>query len=199
MASKRGGDHSKTATRSTSPATSRSDTSSSVSHCLSRLSCVNILSGSKASSPKEGQKPQIDFQFLNFTHPSEAKGSRARRTVRSHVTRQQHQKEHAAAAARRAKSFPQADTEPDDLPSGPTHASTFPPERPTTLQLPTSSAIAASSASSSQSPSPTGPSSPMYQPTTRINPSDVYPEEWHPYISRVMVCLIHPEAPSVPY
>ena len=189
MATKRSNQQSKTGTRSTSPATSRSDTSNSEFQ-TSRAVVFLILHrpGSKASDSGEPQKPQIDFQFLNFTHPSDAKGSRARRTVRSHVTRQQHQKEHAAAAARRAKSFPQADAEPDALPTQLTHAATFPPERPTTLEIPSRAATTTSSTeASSQSPSPTGSVSPMYQPERRINPSDVYPEEWHPYLPRIMV------------
>ena len=149
---------------------------------------VDQMLGSKASSPTE-QKSQIDFQFLNFSHPSDAKASRARRTVRSHVTRQQHQREHAAAAARRAKSFPQPEVEQEELPAPrATHAATFPSNRPT-LELPTrpgpAGPAASSSDASSQSPSPTG--SPMHPFERRIDPSDVYPEEWHPYLPRIMV------------
>lgn len=146
-----------------------------------------MQSGSKASSPTE-QKSQIDFQFLNFSHPSDAKASRARRTVRSHVTRQQHQREHAAAAARRAKSFPQPEAEPEDLPAPrATHAATFPSNRPT-LELPTRTGpVASSSDASSQSPSPTGSGSPMPSFERRIDPSDVYPEEWHPFLPRIVV------------
>ena len=140
--------------------------------------------GSKASSPTE-QKSQIDFQFLNFSHPSEAKASRARRTVRSHVTRQQHQREHAAAAARRAKSVPQPDVELEQGPSQIVHAATFPPNRPT-LELPTRpGAPRAASDASSQSPSPTG--SPMRSAESRIDPYEVYPQEWHPYLQTIMV------------
>jgi hypothetical protein len=140
--------------------------------------------GSKAPSPTE-QKSQIDFQFLNFTHPSEAKASRARRTVRSHVTRQQHQREHAAAAARRAKSVPQPDVESDQGPSPIVHAATFPPNRPT-LELPTrpGPTLTASDASS-QSPSPTG--SPNSRSENRIDPYEVYPQDWHPYLQSIMV------------
>ena len=141
--------------------------------------------GSKASSPTE-QKSQIDFQFLNFSHPSDAKASRARRTVRSHVTRQQHQREHAAAAARRAKSFPQPEAEqPHERPPRTTHAATFPANRPT-LELPMrSTATSSSPEGSSQSPSPTG--SPMYSTEHRIDPSEVYPEGWHPYLPLIIV------------
>jgi hypothetical protein len=143
-------------------------------------------SGSKASSPTE-QKSQVDFQFLNFSHPSEAKESRARRTVRSHVTKQQHQREHAAAAARRAQSASQNDAEQEESPApSMIHAATFPPNRPT-LELPSRPGPStAGSDASSQSPSPEG--SPLtYRPTQRINPYDLYPAEWHPYLSAVTV------------
>lgn len=145
------------------------------------------MSGSKASSPSESQASasQIDFQFLNFSHPSDAKASRARRTVRSHVTRQQHKAEHAAAAARRAKSYPQPETEPQEVPHRPAHAASFPLERPTTLDLPTRPAPSGSSDASSQSPSPTG--SPMNSIETRIDPTDIYPDAWHPCIPRILV------------
>lgn len=154
-------------------------------------------SGSKANSPTE-QKSQIDFQFLNFSHPSEAKASRARRTVRSHVTRQQHQREHAAAAARRAKSAPQVDASQDDVEQEESPrpmiqaAATFPPGGPT-LQLPTRPALStAESDASSQSPSPTGSPS-TYRPEHRINPYELYPSEWHPYLPAIMVtkCIQH--------
>jgi hypothetical protein len=148
---------------------------------------TNQVTGSKASSPAE-QKSQIDFQFLNFSHPSEAKASRARKTVRSHVTRQQHQREHAAAAARRAKSFPQPEDERelDEHPPLRTHAATFPANRPT-LELPSGPSQSISSPeASSQSPSPIG--SPSYPFERGIDPKELYPLEWHPYIPRVIVC-----------
>ena len=147
----------------------------------------NTSLGSKASSPTEQQKSQIDFQFLNFSHPSDAKGSRARRTVRSHVTKQQHQKEHAAAAARRAKSYPQSDSPPEqeDLPPQRTHAATFPSARPT-LSLPERPVASNSSEEmTSPSPSPTG-SSPRGS-EQLLDFRDVYPSDWHPYIPKIMV------------
>lgn len=145
--------------------------------------------GSKASSPTEQTKSQIDFQFLNFSHPSDAKGSRARRTVRSHVTKQQHQKEHAAAAARRAKSFPQPDGPPesDGLPAPRPHAATFPSDRPT-INLPErSSSTVNQDEILSPSPSPTG-SSPISS-DQQLDPREVYPEDWHPYLPKILVSL----------
>lgn len=56
-----------------------------------------------SSSRPPDRPPSIvhDFEFLNFSHPSEAKAVEARRTVRSHVTRQQHQRENMNTAAAR--------------------------------------------------------------------------------------------------
>lgn len=148
------------------------------------------LPESKASSPSEQAKNQIDFQFLNFSHPSDAKGSRARRTVRSHVTKQQHQKEHAAAAARRARSYPQPDasSELEDTPGPRPHAATFPSSRP---RLDLSERIPSTLSRgdvSSPSPSPTG-SSPRSS-DQQIDPRDVYPADWHPYLPKILVRLI---------
>lgn len=145
-------------------------------------------SGSKANTPTE--QKNLDFEFLNFSHPSQAKGSRARKTVRSHVTKQQHQKEHAAAAARRAKSYPQPDgeTSGDSPPAMRAHAATFPPNRPT-LELPSRSGpIASGSEQSSQSPSPLN--SPSSATDRQIDLYDLYPEEWHQSLPIVMVCAV---------
>ena len=183
--------------RSASPAHSRSETGMS-SVAVSMLTTAQVMPqfsdsspGSKSSSPTDSSKSQIDFQFLNFSHPSDAKGSRARRTVRSHVTKQQHQKEHAAAAARRAKSYPQPDSPPEaeDLPAPRRHAATFPSARPT-LELPERPAQSASGEEvSSPSPSPTG-SSPRTG-DQQIDPREVYPADWHPYLPKIMVCRQH--------
>lgn len=148
---------------------------------------IDETPGSKTSSPTEPQnKAQIDFQFLNFSHPSEAKASGTRKAVRSHVTRQQHQREHAAAAARRAKTFPQADAEVEEAAVQPVATSPF--ERPVRLELPGRGVGTASSTEgSSPSPTPSGSASPMYRSETQIDPSDIYPDEWHPYLPRIMV------------
>ncbi|TKA25889.1 hypothetical protein B0A50_05644 [Salinomyces thailandicus] len=142
-------------------------------------------SGSKPSSPSDTPKAQIDFQFLNFSHPSDAKASRARRTVRSHVTRQQHAREQQ----QRAQSYHGKPSEPTQVPeSSRRHAVTLPSERPSTLELPGRSKgdlpLASSPETSSQSPSPIP--SPTYPPENRVDPADVYPETWLPHIPRVM-------------
>lgn len=146
------------------------------------------LAGSKPSSPSEQQKSQIDFQFLNFSHPSDAKASRARRTVRSHVTRQQHAREQQ----HRAQSYHGQASEPAQVPeSSRRHAVTMPSQRPTTLELPESSRmnfpLALSLEDSSPSPSPLV--SPSYSPGDRVDAADVYPEAWLPHIPRVLVSL----------
>jgi len=67
------------------------------------LTSPTNTSPSPSEDVTERPTGQINFEFLNFSHPSDAKASGARRTVRSHVTRQQHQREqHAAAAAARS-------------------------------------------------------------------------------------------------
>lgn len=145
--------------------------------------------GSKASSPSEPPKNQIDFQFLNFSHPSDAKASRARRAVRSHVTRRQHAQESALHATRKAQSYHGTSAEPERPPAGlRKHAVTLPDGKHSTLAQPSGfsglAPLASSPEASSPSPSPT--TSPGHF-ERRIDPSEVYPEEWHPYIPHVMV------------
>lgn len=202
MANKRTAELSQTqpeGSRAASPATSRSETSSSMSIPTSRTGRMSDQTdstpGSKASSPSETPKNQIDFHFLNFSHPSDAKASRARRAVRSHVTRQQHKAEHAAAAARRAKSFQQQPTRTEEAPTLRAHAATFPSQRPASLVLqPTnaSSSTTTSSPEDESSPDASPVASPTQPLERRVDPSELYPEEWHPYVPRVMVCERHP-------
>jgi hypothetical protein len=141
------------------------------------------LTDSKASSPIETAK--VDWQFLNFTHPSEAKTSQHRKKVRSHVTKQQHQREQALTAARRTQSY-QAETESEDLPTREARAATTPSNRPNLSELTgdhtRSSVRSPESKSPSASPSPTS-----YSPQHRIDLNDIYPKEWHPYVERILV------------
>ncbi|KAK5108255.1 hypothetical protein LTR62_008639 [Meristemomyces frigidus] len=145
-------------------------------------------SGSKAPSPTDSSKSQIDFQFLNFSHPQDAKASGARKTVRSHVTRQQHQKEQKLQQERRARSFQGTASAADSEPIPPRrrqHAETFPVERPTTNELPTQGSGAVSSPElSSTASSPT-------RSKECPDPYALYPEEWHPYVHVVLVCSCH--------
>jgi hypothetical protein len=143
--------------------------------------------GSQATSPAEQRKSQLDYQFLNFSHPSEAKASRARRTVRSHVTRQQHQREQAAAVARRSQSQQALETQ-KDLATAPqrSHAATDPPKPSASVVTPESSNQ--SSSSPGGSPSPASPTpSPLESPERRVNISEVYPHRWISEMPRVMV------------
>ncbi|KAK3677640.1 hypothetical protein LTR78_002490 [Recurvomyces mirabilis] len=187
MANRRTAELSRTqagASRSTSPAPDRSETSS----------------GSKAPSPTE--KTQIDFQFLNFSHPQDAKASNARKAVRSHVTKQQHQKEQKLQQERRAKSFQgsssssssaaAADLEPTPLSRRP-HAETFPTERPTTLELPTGTSAGPSSPEMSSAAS-----SPTHLSDRQIDPYALYPELWHPYIAQIMDDYLSNMAVDIP-
>nr|OQO16877.1 hypothetical protein B0A51_16680 [Rachicladosporium sp. CCFEE 5018] len=139
---------------------------------------------SAAGTPVE-TPTNISFQFLNFNHPDDAKSSQHRKKVRSHVTKQQHQREQALTAARRAKSY-QEERPSDDMPQQRAHASTFPSQAPSTSEQSSSERPAPStSTASSQSPSPvTSPAA--YSPAITIDPLDVYPPEWHSYIPRIL-------------
>lgn len=146
-----------------------------------------VAPGSQAVSPTEQARNQIDFQFLNFTHPSEAREAGARRKVRSHVTRQQHQREQQTAANnRRSRSYQQSPhLDQDQAVPQRAHAATFPAERPRTLELPRSSetSITTADASSSSSPSPVAsPSSPK-----QLEPAEIYPKEWLPFLDQIVV------------
>lgn len=183
MSNKRAAAHSKSGPRPTSPASSRSDNSNtSTSHITpTAMHGADDPLGSKASSPSDTPgKNQIDFQFLNFSHPSEAKASPNRKAVRSHVTREQHRREHAAAAARKAHTS--QDTEPEVENSASRQGSPITlhlPHRPPTI--PSSSEISPATPTTSRS------TSPLYRAGTRINPADIYPEQWQPYLPRIIV------------
>jgi hypothetical protein len=143
----------------------------------------DFSSGSKASSPVETTK--VAWQFLNFTHPSEAKTSQHRKKVRSHVTKQQHQREQAITAAKRSQSYSQGMESEDLPPPQRTHASTFPSSRPnhTTPPVKTESPFV-----KTESPSPSASPSPTTQsPPHPVDLNDLYPEEWHPYVPRILV------------
>ena len=136
----------------------------------------NASSGNKSStSPGDS----IDFRFLNFSHPQDARNAQTRRNVRSHVTTEQHkkQRQRAAEQARRAQ---QGSSDP--LPSP-------------TLSVPfdrtPSSGSPGHSETETSSPEASSPASPAGSPTavTRINPTEVYPEDWHASLRPVMVSL----------
>lgn len=117
------------------------------------------------------------------SHPSEAKDKKARRTVRSHVTRQQHQKEQLAAAVRRSNSMPQSvEVDQQPKPEGRAHAASFPLiTRPdhgllVGLRSPVST--------ESNSPQDSAVSSPLS--LVSLEPGKLYPPHWLPYINVVL-------------
>jgi len=127
----------------------------------------------------------VDWQFLNFTHPSEAKTSQHRKKVRSHVTKQQHQREQALTLARRTQSYP-PETESEDPPPQRAHAATIPSNRPTLSELSKDAAQSTVLSPDPSSPS-TSPSPTAYSPQHHVDLNEIYPEEWHPYVDRILV------------
>lgn len=136
---------------------------------------ANIHSGSKSGSAVES----IDFRFLNFTNPKDAKDASTRRSVRSHVTSKQHEKQRKRAAAEQARRDQQASS-PDGLASP---AIPVPDSRRTSY-------VESSGPSETSSPEDSSPahSASSPPPPTRLSPLEVYPEEWHPYLRPIMVC-----------
>lgn len=165
-----------------SPASSRSESASTFfSYMLNRCGGMsdmdencNVPSGSKSGSAVES----IDFRFLNFTNPKDAKDASTRRSVRSHVTSKQHEKQRRRAAEQQARRGQKASS-PDGLVSS-------------TLQVPDSrrtSYVESSGPSETSSPeeSSPAPSASSPPPPTRLNPLEVYPAEWHPYLRPILV------------
>lgn len=153
--------------------------------------------GSQASSPREETaKNQIDFQFLNFSHPGDAKASSARKAVRSHVTKQQHAKEQRLQQERRTQSYQGKilESEPQAATTQPRpHAETSPPARPTTLEMLTRAArpslsLKSSPESSSTSRSPSA--SPTSPPQQILDYTELYPPDWVPYVHPLLVSLL---------
>ena len=170
-------------TKSRSPKATRGHQSTS----RSKLTTTSKSVSPPAEDGAEKPSGRVNFEFLNFSHPSDAKASGARRTVRSHVTRQQHQKEQqAAAAARRSKSVPKTAEASSDWRPPPlvTHLS-FPStdasyEQTSFQRLESEAAWSATSASASPIHSP------MVTPPARVHPFDLYPPEWHESIPDVI-------------
>lgn len=154
----------------------------------------------KRSASSERTANQVDFQFLNFSHPSDAKASRARRTVRSHVTRQQHQKEQqAAAAVRQSRS---QGSEESTLSRPPPQAiasvaSQTVAETDAKDELDSSTSVSRVSPSASP-PVPSLERTPNRSPGGRIDPMDLYPPEWHSSVNSLLGhCESHAPFPSV--
>lgn len=137
-----------------------------------------VSSRSENGSSKSGSAVEsIDFRFLNFTNPKDAKDASTRRSVRSHVTSKQHEKQRKRAAAEQARRDQQASS-PDGLASP---AIPVPDSRRTSY-------VESSGPSETSSPEDSSPahSASSPPPPTRLSPLEVYPEEWHPYLRPIM-------------
>ena len=156
--------------------------------------------------PEPSPSLQGDFEFLNFSHPSQAKTEGARRTVRSHVTRRQHSKEQqAAAAARRFKS------ETKSEPQSPEATASHPPPLLRTPHQPLSPPSRGDSIIGGHSPLQTTHSdpeslvtsaagSPLHSPAqtlaAQVDPVQIYPPQWH---ASIPVVIDHCEPKQISY
>ena len=138
------------------------------------------------SSPIDPQSSQLGFEFLNFTHPSDAKASLARRTVRSHVTRQQHQKEHAAAAARKANNVSQL------LPPLGNRAMLTPNDCTANVWLEQNTGEPYEQLYPCNDAEDARPCAHTSSALQRDNPFDRYPHDWHPWLLFLLVRLTPP-------
>ncbi|PNS18774.1 DNA-directed RNA polymerase III subunit rpc1 [Sphaceloma murrayae] len=137
---------------------------------------------------------QIEFEFLNVSHPSEARSSATRRKVRSHVTRHQHYKEQQAMANSRAGSPNAYVSRRGRRPSPPKSSSSPSPSAqntpnssplPTALPTPDASLTPATAAPASIRPvSPH--SAPHCYAAGHYIPLTPYPQEWHFSIPSVL-------------
>lgn len=123
-------------------------------------------------------EPAMSFQFVNLTDPSDTKDQKVRRTIRSHVTKQQHQRAEQLAAARRSNSDPQLlGTSSAQIAQGRAHAASYPSSRPVTSDRQSPVSPASSSDVSSFSSTPQYP---------MIDVSQVYPAQWLPYLNQIL-------------
>lgn len=128
-------------------------------------------------SPGSSEIP-MSFQFVNLTDPSDTKDQKVRRAIRSHVTKQQHQKAEQLAAARRSNSDPQLlGTSSAHILQGRAHAASYPLSRPTSSDQ--HSPVSPTSSSDLSS----FPSTPQYP---MIDVSQVYPAQWLPYLNQIL-------------
>lgn len=158
------------------------------SFCPPAVSSSAVMSEDADSPP--GNKPptagdSIDFRFLNFSHPKDAKNATTRRNVRSHVTGVQHARQRQAAAeqAKRSQSSSSSRVPPSPNLAGPSSSYQG--------SYAGSPALSETETSSPDEASPISPAatsgSPPNSPLPRLNPLEVYPEEWHPYLRPLIV------------
>lgn len=144
-------------------------------------------------SSSESKPAQVDFEFLNFSHPSEVKDSKFRKKVRSHVTRHQHQREQLAlAAARLTSATPRPARHSDSaLPQVQLDSFNSPCITPAPSLSPSPSPSAISSTydhSRAATPTPgltPSPSPPSFAFGQGVR-TDLYPLEWGPSIPIVL-------------
>ena len=176
-----------------SPASNRSEAPASmyilfISCCPPAVGSSTAMSEDADSPP--GNKPStagdsIDFRFLNFSHPKDAKNATTRRNVRSHVTGVQHARQRQAAAeqAKRSQSSSSSRVPPSPTLAGPSSS-----YQGSYAGSPALSETETSSPDEASPISPTATSgSPPNSPLPRLNPLEVYPEEWHPYLRPLIV------------
>ncbi|THX94723.1 hypothetical protein D6D03_09537 [Aureobasidium pullulans] len=138
------------------------------------------MPGTSSPVSPGSSEPAMSFQFVNLTDPSDTKDQKVRRAIRSHVTKQQHQKAEQLAAARRSNSDPQLlGTSSTQIQQGRAHAASFPLSRPATSDQqnsvsPASSSDVGISASSSTAQHP------------MIDVSQIYPAHWLPYLNQIL-------------
>ncbi|KAL1297377.1 hypothetical protein AAFC00_004917 [Neodothiora populina] len=147
-------------------------------------------------------EPWTGFQFLNFSHPEEAKDQRTRKAVRSHVTRKQHHKERhdhgtaitATALARRTHSMPQLHAVQNPWLPYMERTASSPYNMPKPMVTTKGGVLPISAQSEDMSSSYTKPASPV-SPTSsfvtrspsplvgKLDPRQLYPASWQPHIT----------------
>jgi hypothetical protein len=115
-----------------------------------------------ATSSSASAEPAMAFQFVNLQDPSDSKDENVRRSIRSFVTKQQHQKADKMIAARRSNSDSQLQATSNPIPS----------EQQRSVSPGSTSDAALSASSPTQA--------------TMIDVSRVYPVQWLPYLNQIL-------------
>lgn len=161
-----------------SPASSRSDSISFLPIHSTFNGAMSADSGLPQGNRRSSATPDsIDFRFLNFSHPQDAKNAQTRRNVRSHVTTKQHEKQRQRVAEQARQ------TQQGLQPSSSTSSSSVSRKNSGDSTAPSHSETETSSPEASSPSSPTASGL-----LTRLNPLEVYPEAWHSSLRPVMVC-----------
>lgn len=160
-----------------SPASSRSDSMSLLLIPPTFNGAMSADSDLPQGNRRSSATPDnIDFRFLNFSHPQDAKNAQTRRNVRSHVTTKQHEKQRQRVAEQ-ARQTQQGIQQSSSTPSASVSRKN---SGDSPALSPSETETSSPEASSPSSPTASGPS-------TRLNPLEVYPEAWHSSLRPVMV------------